>query len=179
MKPEGAGGSLVGQWGPPAPTVQTKQSIPPMENNKKPWSRQSDGFITMNYHRLTDAQMGIELGRSAKSVTDRRVKLGKKRLERMAVKSEGIWSAGKVLMSADDFVKSLSHMVTNDQLWHIDRRIDDANGCLLRLFENAPVYKTWANVEDRALQKLQACIKDLKRVRGRVRFADAFKSEAA
>ena len=31
MKPEGAGGSMVGQWGPPAPTVQTKQSIPPME----------------------------------------------------------------------------------------------------------------------------------------------------
>lgn len=151
-----------------------------MENNATRWSSRQDGFITMNWERLTDAQMAMEIGRSEDAVTDRRVMLGHRRsCGKTGPRKEGVWSEGKMMRSAEQFVESLGEMTTNDKLWMIDLRIDEINVCLMHLFDNAPYRKAWGNPDARALEKIRAMVSDLKRVRQRVCFAGSTQNEAA
>ena len=134
----------------------------------------------MNWLRLTDAQIAMELGRSESAVIDRRVLLGKRRTPgTCGTRKEGVWSEGKVLRTAQEYVEALGDMPTNDKAWMITLRIDQINVCIMAMFDNAPRRKVWGSPDARSLAKMQAMVKDLKSVRDDILLASALNNEAA
>lgn len=149
-----------------------------MKNNGMPWDLKSRHFIAKNWERMTDVQMGMELGRSENAVRDRRKMMTHRRRGSGRPSKQGQWSEGRAIQSAADFVNKIGHLTTNEKLWHIDRRMIEVNACLMFLFQNCPKNKRWGDVDARTFQQLQSIVKDLKTVRECVRCMDAFQADA-
>ena len=152
-----------------------------MHNDGTHWTRAQEGFLVLNWRKLTDAQIGIQIGRTEGAVNLRRLTLGYiRKAGGVCPKRESEWSEGKVIVRAEKFVESLGDIAINDKLWAIDRRIEEINVCLLRLFDSKPKKKKhFGQPESRALSKMRAMIRDLKRAREHVLIGFLMQSEAA
>ena len=148
-----------------------------MNNNGRHWSRQDEGFILLNWRELSDAQMAERLGRTTYATKDRRIQLGK--IRPAIYPAEGLWSEGKVLKSAQEYVDSLGDMPTPDKVWMIERRIEEIRMCRDNLRAND--HPRWVRtfVAQRALAKMLKMSKELKDMRDRVAVSPYLNSEIA
>ena len=138
-----------------------------MENKGTHWNDRQDDYISLNWSRLSDEEMAEALGRSPYAIRRRRHMLG---LHREGGSPSGVrkfspWSEGAAILTAEEFVEGMAGMDTNDKLMRIDHRIAEVAACIARLFECAPVYRTWGDSDTRSLVKLQGIAKGLKKVR--------------
>lgn len=142
-----------------------------MENKGTHWSDRQDDYISLNWSRLSDNQMAAALGRSPYAIRRRRHMLGHFREGGTPgwIGKFGPHSEGAAILTAEEFVEGLAGMDANEKLMRIDNRIAEVAECIARLFECAPVYRTWGYSDTRSLVKMQGIAKGLKKVREFVR----------
>lgn len=150
-----------------------------MERTSNKWTRRELAFVMDNYEGMSDASMGVLMGRTAKATEGKRLSLGLYRgAQRDMSSALSKWHEEHALQTAREFMAWLGDAPNYERIAHTQKRINEAVTCLLSLYANGPTDTGWNEEDDRAERKLRTMVRQLKDARDAMYFEGSRINEA-